>query len=81
MSEIPAQPDVAEPADLQIRFPAALPVSQRIHEICDLWSKHQVIVLGGDTGSGKTTQLPKAAALLGCRHVGITQPRRIAAVA
>lgn len=81
MSDIPAQPTSAEPAELQLRFPAALPVSRRINEICDLWSKHQVIVLGGDTGSGKTTQLPKAAALLGCKHIGITQPRRIAAVA
>lgn len=80
MSEAPDQ-NPPQTAELQLRFPAALPVSGRIHEICDLWRKHQVIVLGGDTGSGKTTQLPKAAALIGCKHVGITQPRRIAAVA
>ncbi|MBQ4336638.1 MAG: ATP-dependent RNA helicase HrpA [Lentisphaeria bacterium] len=80
MSDSPVQTPLPE-EELQLRFPAALPVSGRISEICELWRKHQVIMLGGDTGSGKTTQLPKAAALLGCRHVGITQPRRIAAVA
>jgi len=72
---------VAPEAELRLQFPAALPVSHRIPEICELWRKHQVIILGGDTGSGKTTQLPKAAALIGCKHIGITQPRRIAATA
>ena len=72
---------VAPEAELRLQFPAALPVSHRIPEICELWKRHQVIILGGDTGSGKTTQLPKAAALIGCKHIGITQPRRIAATA
>ncbi len=73
-----SRPDMAP---LRIAFPEHLPVSRRIREICDTWRHHQVIVLGGDTGSGKTTQLPKAAISIGCRKVGITQPRRIAATA
>ena len=64
-----------------ITYPEQLPVSARISEIKELWKKHQLIIVCGATGSGKTTQLPKAALELGCTSVGCTQPRRIAATA
>ena len=59
-----------------------LPVSARAEEIAELISKHQVIVVAGETGSGKTTQLPKICLQAGCGvkgMIGHTQPRRIAA--
>ena len=65
-----------------IVFPESLPVSQRKAEIEKLLSEHQVIVVGGETGSGKTTQLPKMCLELGLGNLGTighTQPRRIAA--
>ena len=73
-----------------IEFPEALPVSARRAEIAEAMSRHQVIVVCGETGSGKTTQLPKIALALGRgrmnappgqrgRLIGHTQPRRIAA--
>lgn len=64
-----------------ITYPDQLPVSGRIREIKEIWKKHQIIIVCGATGSGKTTQLPKAALELGCSSVGCTQPRRIAATA
>jgi ATP-dependent helicase HrpA len=70
----------------QIAYPEALPVSQRRDEIAQALRSHQVIIVCGETGSGKTTQLPKIALQLG-RGIGAggkglighTQPRRIAA--
>ena len=62
-----------------------IPVSKRREEIIDAILKHQVLVVVGDTGSGKTTQLPKMAlewmAKAGVKkgRIGCTQPRRIAA--
>ena len=75
---------------LQISFPESLPVSARRDEIMAAMAEHQVIIVCGETGSGKTTQLPKIALALGrgrCnapegergRLIGHTQPRRIAA--
>ncbi|MEO3712823.1 ATP-dependent RNA helicase HrpA [Roseateles flavus] len=68
-----------------ITFPESLPVSARREEIARLMSEHQVIIVCGETGSGKTTQLPKIALALGRGRanggglIGHTQPRRIAA--
>jgi len=64
------------------RIDTELPIGREAEAIVDLIHKHQVVVIAGETGSGKTTQLPKlclaagrgAAGLIGC-----TQPRRIAA--
>lgn len=66
-----------------ISFPEQLPVSKKADDIADLLRENQVIVVAGDTGSGKTTQLPKIClqAGLGRRGlIGHTQPRRLAAV-
>ena len=65
-----------------IEFPEALPVAQKIIEIKEAILHHQVIILCGETGSGKTTQLPKICLDLGRGIKGLighTQPRRIAA--
>ena len=59
-----------------------LPVAQRRDEILELLSEHQVVVIAGETGSGKTTQLPKMCLELGLGGKGLighTQPRRLAA--
>ena len=63
-------------------FPDELPITDRIDEIVELLKSHRVIVVAGETGSGKTTQLPKACLAAGIgRHGAIahTQPRRLAA--
>ena len=63
-------------------FPAELPISEKWEEIAGLIEKHQVVVLCGETGSGKSTQLPKICLALGrgvYGRIGHTQPRRIAA--
>src|SRR3954453_1910764 len=62
-----------------LRYPAELPVSAAKDEIAAAIRDHQVIVLAGATGSGKTTQLPKICLELGRQSIGHTQPRRIAA--
>lgn len=66
----------------RIEFPPELPISARADEIIGLLLQHQVIVLAGETGSGKTTQIPKMvlAAGGGTRgKIACTQPRRVAA--
>ena len=63
-------------------FPPELPVSGRRDEIATALAAHQVIIVCGETGSGKTTQLPKIAMTLGrgvAGLIGHTQPRRLAA--
>ncbi len=69
-----------------IRYPEELPVSARRQEIAQAIAQHQVVIVCGETGSGKTTQLPKIALQLGRGLgaggrglIGHTQPRRIAA--
>ncbi|GGJ80044.1 ATP-dependent RNA helicase HrpA [Pilimelia anulata] len=65
-----------------ITLPEALPVSQRADEIGKAIAAHRVVVVAGETGSGKTTQLPKICLGLGRGVrglIGHTQPRRIAA--
>jgi len=63
-------------------FPDELPINQRRDEIAALIEKHQVVIVCGETGSGKTTQIPKICLELGRGTrglIGHTQPRRIAA--
>ncbi len=65
-----------------IRYPAELPVSQRKDAILEAIRDHQVVIVAGETGSGKTTQIPKICLELGRGVrglIGHTQPRRIAA--
>ena len=66
----------------QLCYPAELPVSENASKLVQLIRDHQVLIVAGDTGSGKTTQLPKICleAGLGRRGlIGHTQPRRLAA--
>ena len=65
-----------------IAYPEDLPVSARREEIARAISAHQVVIVSGETGSGKTTQLPKICLELGrglVKLIGHTQPRRLAA--
>ncbi|MCM3926504.1 DEAD/DEAH box helicase, partial [Frankia sp. AiPs1] len=65
-----------------LRYPDILPVTQRKDEILAAIRDHQVVIIAGETGSGKTTQLPKICLELGRGvrgMIGHTQPRRIAA--
>ncbi|MBL0919349.1 MAG: ATP-dependent RNA helicase HrpA [Hydrogenophaga sp.] len=75
---------------IHLEFPESLPVSARRHEIEAAIREHQVVIVCGETGSGKTTQLPKILLAMGRgklnakpgergRLIGHTQPRRIAA--
>ena len=81
-----AAPHGAPDTLARITFPQSLPVSERRAEIAQAIAVHQVLIVCGETGSGKTTQLPKIALSLG-RGIGAggkglighTQPRRIAA--
>ncbi|MGL4666515.1 MAG: ATP-dependent RNA helicase HrpA, partial [Saezia sp.] len=72
-------------APIKITYPEELPVSARRDDILQAMRDHQVIIVCGETGSGKTTQLPKMALQLGRgiinggKLIGHTQPRRIAA--
>ncbi|EJE8547667.1 ATP-dependent RNA helicase HrpA [Vibrio vulnificus] len=66
----------------KIEYPEILPVSQNKDDIADAIAHHQVVIVAGETGSGKTTQLPKICAELGRGKFGLighTQPRRLAA--
>ena len=70
------------PISLPIAYPPELPISQKLEEIKQAIAQHQVVIIGGETGSGKTTQLPKICLELGRGESGIiahTQPRRLAA--
>ncbi|EIA1299204.1 ATP-dependent RNA helicase HrpA [Vibrio vulnificus] len=66
----------------KIEYPEILPVSQKKDDIAEAIAHHQVVIVAGETGSGKTTQLPKICAELGRGKFGLighTQPRRLAA--
>ena len=66
----------------QITYAAGLPVSESVEEIANAIENNQVVIIAGETGSGKTTQIPKICMALGRGIDGIighTQPRRIAA--
>ena len=77
----------ATPSEPVITYPPELPVSQRRDDIAAAVRDHQVVIVAGETGSGKTTQLPKICLELGRGRredgsgglIGHTQPRRIAA--
>ncbi|WP_371670467.1 ATP-dependent RNA helicase HrpA [Streptomyces sp. NBC_00289] len=65
-----------------VTYPEQLPVSQKKDVIADAIRDHQVVIVAGETGSGKTTQIPKICLELGRGvrgMIGHTQPRRIAA--
>ncbi|WP_405907813.1 ATP-dependent RNA helicase HrpA [Streptomyces sp. NBC_00828] len=65
-----------------ITYPEQLPVSQKKDDIAAAIRDHQVVIVAGETGSGKTTQIPKICMELGRGvrgMIGHTQPRRIAA--
>ena len=62
-----------------IAYPPQLPVSARKDELLEVIGAHQVTVVAGETGSGKTTQLPKICLELGRETIAHTQPRRLAA--
>jgi len=75
-----------EKSDIRLEFPEALPVSGQRQVIMDALRAHQVVIVCGETGSGKTTQLPKICLAMGRgrlngtgKMIAHTQPRRIAA--
>ena len=86
----PIEPRTAGPAVLRpglvlserVKFPENLPITARVIDIANAIDAHPVIIVAGETGSGKTTQLPKICLAMGRAaraYVGCTQPRRIAA--
>ncbi len=63
-------------------FDPALPISARVKDIAIAIDAHPVVIVAGETGSGKTTQLPKICLAMGRglkQQIGVTEPRRIAA--
>ena len=85
MVERPLVADPAQqviPLDANIAFPSELPITARVADIASAIATHQVVIIAGETGSGKTTQLPKICLAMGRGvrgQIGCTQPRRIAA--
>ncbi|MBB6120692.1 ATP-dependent RNA helicase HrpA [Nocardiopsis algeriensis] len=74
--------DLRREAVPELTYPEALPVSARREDIAAAIRDHQVVIVAGETGSGKTTQLPKICLELGrgvMGTIGHTQPRRLAA--
>ena len=72
-----------KPFPFRLEFPPDLPISARAGEIVDAIQAHSVVVLAGETGSGKTTQIPKLCLAAGRGTLGriaCTQPRRVAAL-
>ncbi|HWZ93447.1 MAG TPA: ATP-dependent RNA helicase HrpA, partial [Polyangiaceae bacterium] len=82
MSRPPADRAAPSSGRAPVRFPAELPISARVADIRAALAEHQVVIVAGATGSGKTTQLPKILLDMGRGTeglIGVTQPRRIAA--
>src|SRR6266508_1110713 len=89
VAEIATEVDAAErrvarrrAAVPKVSYPAALPIAGKRDEILAAVRDHQVVIVAGETGSGKTTQLPKMCLELGRGvrgAIGHTQPRRLAA--
>jgi len=81
----PIAPSVLRPGlrlNDRVRFPDNLPITARVIDIANAIDAHPVIIVAGETGSGKTTQLPKICLAMGRAansYIGCTQPRRIAA--
>ncbi len=76
----PASP---KPFHFRLEFPPDLPISGRAEEITAAIQQHQVVILAGETGSGKTTQIPKMCLAAGRGtqgRIACTQPRRVAAL-
>jgi len=72
-----------KPFPFRLEFPPDLPISARAGEIVDAIQAHPVVILAGETGSGKTTQIPKLCLTAGRGSTGriaCTQPRRVAAL-
>ncbi len=70
--------------EIELNYQEGLPICEHREEILALPEKNDVVIVCGDTGSGKTTQLPKMAMELGRRkngrRIACIQPRRLAAV-
>ena len=67
----------------QVSYPEELPISARKNEIIKTIKKHDVVIIAGETGSGKTTQIPKMCLDAGRGRqakIAVTQPRRVAAL-
>src|SRR4029079_6278686 len=67
----------------EISYSLALPITERKDEIISAIRNHQIVVIAGETGSGKTTQIPKMCLEAGMgieAKIGCTQPRRVAAL-
>ncbi|APR78779.1 ATP-dependent helicase hrpA [Minicystis rosea] len=78
----PSAPALPAASDGPVRFPPELPISARVRDIAAAIADHPVVIVAGETGSGKTTQLPKICLAMGrglVQHIGVTEPRRIAA--
>ena len=78
---VSARPPNAFP--FRLEFPPELPISARAEEITAAIQAHSVIILAGETGSGKTTQIPKMCLAAGrgtSGRIACTQPRRVAAL-
>jgi len=72
-----------QPFRFRLEFPPELPISSRAEEIVAAIQSHPVVILAGETGSGKTTQIPKMCLAAGrgmTGRIACTQPRRVAAL-
>src|SRR4051812_2741672 len=78
---VPIPPN--HPFPFRLEFPPELPISARAEEITSAIQENQVVILAGETGSGKTTQIPKMCLAAGRGshgRIACTQPRRVAAL-